>query len=192
MQAEWRILQSRIRACGNCRLRELRQGLAVPVDIGEYYGEGGILLLSERPGAHEGRAGRPMAGPSGVLLDQALVEAGLSRGEVAVDMRLRCRPPEDRLDEVPEALYACGPWTDTVITTLQPSVVVLLGRIAAPLVHGPVAPVGRYRGVCRTSDDVTYITTYHPAHALRQPNTERLIIKDLTLAKELRDETLAT
>ena len=161
----------------------------MPVDIGERYDEGGILLLSERPGAHEGRAGRPLAGPSGTLLGQALVAAGLSREEVAVDNRLRCRPPEDRLDEVPEALYACGPWTETVIATLKPSVVVLLGRIAAQLVHGPLATVGRYRGVCRTSGGVTYITTYHPAHALRQPNTERLITRDFILAKELRDNT---
>lgn len=181
-----RLLQSRIRACDRCRLRHLRTGMAVPVDVGADYSEGGILLLSERPGAAEGASGRPMVGAAGQLLDILLLEAGLRRSEVAVDNRLRCRPPEDRTDEVPEGLFACGDWTDQTVATLRPSVVVLLGKVAAQLVHGPDASVGRYRGTCRTTGDgVTWLVTYHPAHALRQHRVQGLIVEDLRLAKEM-------
>src|SRR3989440_9881822 len=43
-----------------------------------------ILFVGEQPGDREDRAGHPFVGPAGMLLDRALVEAGIDRGEVYV------------------------------------------------------------------------------------------------------------
>src|SRR4029450_14001372 len=52
------------------------------------FGEGspraGIVLVGERPGHAEDRAGWPFVGPAGRLLDEALSEAGLDRRHLYV------------------------------------------------------------------------------------------------------------
>ncbi len=187
-RAEVALLQSRVRTCTACRLCTLRQGFAVPVDVGERYEPGGVLLLSERPGSAEGNSGVPMKGGSGQLLDRLLRRAGMPRQEVAISNRLRCRPPEDRTDEVPEALFACQRNTEDELKVLQPGVVVLMGKVAMQLIFGPDIYAGQFRRVARQKDGVTYLGTYHPAHALRHKRVAILIEADLVLARELRDE----
>ena len=41
-----------------------------------------IAFVGEQPGDQEDLQGRPFVGPAGKLLDRALAEAGLDRGEV--------------------------------------------------------------------------------------------------------------
>src|SRR5574342_1026198 len=52
------------------------------------FGEGGrhlrIMFVGEQPGDEEDRQGRPFVGPAGRLLDRALGEAGVARGEAYV------------------------------------------------------------------------------------------------------------
>src|SRR5947207_14164452 len=52
------------------------------------FGEGSahakVLMLGEQPGHEEDLAGRPFVGPAGKLLDRALAEAGIDRGDVYV------------------------------------------------------------------------------------------------------------
>ena len=150
------------------------------------------MLNAERPNAQDAEAQVPMYGNAGQLLNRLLHRADIDRAECVISNRVRCRPPEDRLDEVPEALFACDYWTEQEITRLRPGVVVLVGAIAIQGVFGPDAKVGRFRHRAREhgAHGVTYVATYHPAHALRHRNVERLIVGDLELAKELRDGRL--
>src|SRR5882757_4670372 len=50
------------------------------------FGEGAkgakLMLLGEQPGDQEDFAGKPFVGPAGKILDRALEEAGIDRGEV--------------------------------------------------------------------------------------------------------------
>src|SRR5262245_22659473 len=52
------------------------------------FGEGGpdapVLLVGEQPGDEEDKLGRPFVGPAGRLLDAALAEAGIDRGDAYV------------------------------------------------------------------------------------------------------------
>lgn len=41
-----------------------------------------IFMVGEQPGDQEDLAGRPFVGPAGTLLDRALLEAGVDRGDV--------------------------------------------------------------------------------------------------------------
>lgn len=183
------MLRAGILGCGDCRLRECRLGAgAVPPYVGPDYSPGGILLLSERPGPAEGDAQEPMVGRAGALLNRLLFRADLDRQEVAISNKIRCRPPEDRLDEVPEALFACDTWTRKEVETLLPSVCVLLGGVAIQGVYGPDTKVGQVRRKPRVvASGLVYVPTYNPAHALRNRQVEDLIVEDLALAKELRD-----
>src|SRR5690349_12112299 len=49
------------------------------------FGEGAvgasIMLVGEQPGDQEDREGRPFVGPAGRILDDALAEAGIDRGQ---------------------------------------------------------------------------------------------------------------
>jgi uracil-DNA glycosylase family 4 len=42
------------------------------------------MFVGEQPGDREDREGRPFVGPAGLLLDKALVEAGLDRKRIYV------------------------------------------------------------------------------------------------------------
>jgi DNA polymerase len=48
-----------------------------------------IMLVGERPGDQEDRAGRPFVGPKGRLLDAASREAGIERSRVYVTNAVR-------------------------------------------------------------------------------------------------------
>ncbi|MEU5995803.1 uracil-DNA glycosylase family protein, partial [Spirillospora sp. NPDC047418] len=52
------------------------------------FGEGGpggrVVLIGEQPGDQEDRKGRPFVGPAGRVLDRALEEAGIERGDVYI------------------------------------------------------------------------------------------------------------
>ena len=43
-----------------------------------------LMLVGEQPGDQEDRQGEPFVGPAGILLDRALVEAGIERGDAYV------------------------------------------------------------------------------------------------------------
>jgi hypothetical protein len=43
-----------------------------------------MMIVGEQPGDQENRAGRPFVGPAGKLLQAALDEAGIDRGEAYV------------------------------------------------------------------------------------------------------------
>src|SRR5919199_1286352 len=98
------------------------------------FGEGaesaGLMLVGEQPGDREDLAGRPFVGPAGRLLNQALEEAGIDRGQVYVTnavkhfkweargkRRIHKRPSAEHVD-------ACRPWLEAEIATVRPEVVV--------------------------------------------------------------------
>lgn len=158
---------------------------------GKNYQPGGLAIWAEAPGADEDRTGLPMLGRAGKLLDSCLAQAGLSRDDVLILNRVRCRPPRNRIQDYPDALIACDEWSEKELDIYNPSVAVLAGNTAMRAVLGPSVNITAVRGTCRqTSEDFAYgkriyIPTFHPAAALRNPELTADIINDLRLAKEL-------
>lgn len=70
-------------AVSGCRGCELWQAATQAV-FGEGREVARIMLVGEQPGDREDRAGEPFVGPAGRILDDALVEAGIDRGDVYV------------------------------------------------------------------------------------------------------------
>lgn len=70
-------------AAGGCRGCELYRN-AERIVFGAGPATARLVLVGEQPGDQEDRAGEPFVGPAGRLLDRALEEAGIDRGEVYV------------------------------------------------------------------------------------------------------------
>lgn len=189
-------LASQIYTCTNCPLHEYRT-VAVPAEVGTLYEPGGIALIAEAPGANEDATGRPMVGRAGDVLNRCLEKAGLVRSELLIMNRVRCRPPRNNLKDFPEALEACDEWTIKEIEAYSPAVVVAMGRTALSVVFGAQSKVGETAGTLRATgagfsyrvkDDsgvLIWVSTYHPAAALRRREVEAVIVEHLGLAREV-------
>src|SRR6201982_3584415 len=73
-------LREAIRACRAC---DLWKGATQPV-LGEGARTAGLMLVGEQPGDREDIEGHPFVGPAGRILDQALEQAEIERGDAYV------------------------------------------------------------------------------------------------------------
>ena len=184
-------LATAIRACERCPLSGLRTGLAVPADMGAHYG--GLAIMGEAPGAQEDAVGKPFVGPAGRILAGLLADVGLSRNDILILNRVRCRPPRNDLKSHPEAVEACDQWTKAELEAYNPAVVICVGATAIGSIFGAKATVGEVRGTVRSTGPTfeygsrLWVPTYHPASLLpyRRPQNRPLVVADLMLAKEL-------
>src|SRR5437868_6926141 len=72
-----KAIAEQIQGCRRCDLwRMATQGVA-----GEGPAHAPMMLVGEQPGDQEDLAGKPFVGPAGGVLDRALAEAGVPRGE---------------------------------------------------------------------------------------------------------------
>ena len=89
-----------------------------------------LLFVGEAPGANEDEAGEPFVGRSGDVLDDALRAAGLDRADVRITNCVRCRPPDNR-DPRADELDNCRAFLDHEVDSVDPEVVVPLGKVPA-------------------------------------------------------------
>lgn len=141
------------------------------------FGEGPhapVMLVGEQPGDREDQAGRPFVGPAGALLNAALEEAGIARGEVYVTNAVKHFKWEPRgkrrIHKKPNAaeITACRPWLMAEINLIQPKVIVCLGATAAQALLGKDFRVSRQRGELLPSPfGGQILATVHPSSLLR-------------------------
>lgn len=170
--------------CIKCPLSQTRN----KVVWGTGHVPGKIMLVGEAPGYYEDQSGSPFVGKAGKHLDGLLAKAGISRDDVYITNRVKCRPPQNR-DPMPKEREACFDWLTAEIEVVQPRAVLLLGRTAATMAF-PGAVMRDIRGVLRSmtvgGHTAAFMATYHPAAALRQGEIiDRLIIEDLEYVKGL-------
>ncbi len=168
-----------VRSCTRCRLHETRTQ-AVP---GEGSPDTEVMFVGEGPGFHEDRQGRPFVGRAGELLARHLASIGWRRDDVFITNVVKCRPPENR-DPEPDEIAACLPYLRRQLETLDPALVVTLGRHSM----GRFVPDGRIsrdHGTLRPVDPSTgaeaalVYPMFHPAAALRSPDVARLSEEDI-------------
>ena len=138
-----------------------------------------MMLVGEQPGDKEDLAGKPFVGPAGKILDRALEEAGIERGEVYVTNTVKHFKWEPRgkrrIHKKPNAveIAACRPWLDAEIAVLKPKVVVCLGTTAAQALLGRDFRVTQHRGEFVNSPLAPFVmATVHPSSILRAPDDE--------------------
>jgi DNA polymerase len=183
--ADWEGLRAQVRACTRCGLHRGRtQAVFASGDPAARW-----MVVGEAPGADEDRLGEPFVGRAGQLLNAMLAAIGLPRPTVFVANMLKCRPPQNR-DPRPEELAACRPYLERQLELLRPTLLLVVGRIAAQNLLGTEAPLGRLRGRVHAVGGLNLpaIVTYHPAYLLRSPSDKRKAWEDLKLARRVFGE----
>jgi uracil-DNA glycosylase family protein len=154
-----------------------------------------MMLVGESPGDVEDKAGRIFVGPAGRLLDRALVEAGIDRGDVYLTnavKHFRFEPRgKRRIHKTPSVgqIVACSPWLRAEQAIVRPSLVVVLGAIAARALLGTGFRVTQHRGeAVELPDGTPAIATVHPSAVVRSDEFRRdfaLFVDDLKAAVAL-------
>lgn len=166
-------LRERARACRDCPL----WASATQTVFGEGSPRARILLVGEQPGDVEDREGHPFVGPAGRLLDAALKEAGIPRGDVYVTNAVKHFKWEPRgkrrLHKTPaqREIDACAQWLEREIQAVRPRLIVALGATAAKALLGPRFRITRSRGQVQSREGLAdVIATFHPSFLLRVRN----------------------
>ncbi len=163
-----------IATCQQCDLHSSRK-MSVP---GEGPADAQIMLIGEGPGFYENEQGRPFVGSAGNFLNELLARAGLTRGEVFITNVVKCRPPGNR-DPLPEELAACRDYLESQIATINPRVIVTLGRFSMAMFF-PLARIGSVHGQPARVNNRLVVPMYHPAAALHQPALKSTVERDFT------------
>jgi DNA polymerase len=166
-------------AVGDCRACDLYEGATQAV-MGEGAARASVMLVGEQPGDREDREGHPFVGPAGRVLDRALEEAGIGRGDayitnVVKHFRYKSRGKR-RIHQRPDRwqVTACMPWLNAEIELVKPEAVVLLGATAAQALLGSGVRIGRDRGKPMDSSLAELVTiTAHPSSILRAEDDEQ-------------------
>jgi uracil-DNA glycosylase len=163
-----------------------------------------VVLVGEVPGDQEDKKGAPFVGPAGRLLDRALVEAGIDRGDAYVTNAVKHfkfkqdAPGKRRIHQTPDAveIAACRPWLVAEFALLDPTVVVSLGAVAGKALLGPSFRVTKQRGVrmprpaigdLPARDDRFIVATLHPSAVIRADDREAVyagFLADLKVAAQ--------
>jgi DNA polymerase len=137
-----------------------------------------IMLVGEQPGDQEDLAGHPFVGPAGKVLDQALIDAGIDRGEVYVTNAVKHFRFEERgkrrIHKKPSGghVSACRPWLEAEIEQVKPETIVCLGATAALSLVGRDVRVTEDRGKWMPTQWAgRLMVAIHPSALLRLPET---------------------
>jgi DNA polymerase len=183
-RAALEAIANEVRVCERCRLSRTRTH-AVP---GEGDPDTEVVFVGEGPGQNEDRLGRPFVGAAGDLLEELIGLVGWNRDEVFITNVVKCRPPGNR-DPEPDEMAACRPYLVRQLETLDPAVVVTLGRFSLQTFM-PGDSISRVHGTARAVDpatgarEATGFAMYHPAAALRQASLHETMQRDMAAIPE--------
>jgi DNA polymerase len=177
------VLEAEATGCVKCGLSQSRTQVV--------FGRGSpateLVVVGEAPGREEDRTGLPFVGPAGKLLDLLLLSVGFEREQVYICNVLKCRPPRNR-DPRPEEVATCSPYLHGQLDTIQPRVLLAVGKFAAQMLTGTESSIGRLRGAVHEYRGIPVVATYHPAYLLRSPQATRKTWQDLQLMRQVLDE----
>lgn len=165
-------LEEQVRTCPRCELCRSRTH-AVP-GAGRYDAE--VMFIGEAPGMNEDKRGLPFVGNAGKFLDEMLATIGWQRDDVYVTNVVKCRPPGNR-DPLPDEIEACQIYLDTQLETINPTMVVTLGRFSMARWFKNER-ISRIHGRPREADGRVIVPLYHPAAALHQPSLRAVLEED--------------
>jgi uracil-DNA glycosylase family 4 len=168
-----------VSVCERCMLHHSRK-LAVP---GEGPADADIMFIGEGPGFHENEQGRPFVGAAGKYLDELLAKIGMQRKDVFICNVVKCRPPNNR-DPLPDELAACSDYLERQIQTINPKVIVTLGRYSMARFL-PNAKISDVHGQSFRIKARLVVPMFHPAAALHQPSLKTSVERDFAKLPEL-------
>jgi probable DNA metabolism protein len=155
-----------------------------------------VAFVGEQPGDQEDLAGKPFIGPAGQLLNRAMEEAGIDRGETYVTnavKNFKFRPVgKRRIHQSPTTgeVKHYRWWLERELEFVHPHIVVALGATATLAMAGKPIPVMKNRGPAQFGAFRGFITV-HPSSLLRQPDDAareaayRAFVADLKQVRKL-------
>jgi len=171
-------LYERSRTCTKCRLASTRTNFV----FGEGNPDARLVVIGEAPGADEDALGRPFVGRSGQLLDKILQAVQFRREEVFICNIIKCRPPPNR-NPLQDEIACCMPWLLDQLDLINPSMLLLLGKVAANTILQNTLSLGAMRGKIIRWKQFDCVVTYHPAALLRNPNWKRGCWEDVQIMR---------
>lgn len=165
-------IAAEVRVCPKCELARTRTN-AVP---GAGNPDARVMFIGEGPGWHEDQQGLPFVGAAGKFLNELLALAGLSRESVFITNVVKCRPPGNR-DPMPDEIAACAPYLDRQLASIDPEVVVTLGRFSMARWF-PGERISKIHGQPKKDGRRLIVPMYHPAAALHQTALRGAIEED--------------
>jgi len=146
-----------------------------------------LLFVGEGPGATEDEQGEPFVGRSGDVLDEGLRDVGLDRNDVRITNCVRCRPPENR-DPTLDELENCRVYLNREISTVDPELVVTLGKV--PSEHllgrsvGVTSEAGEIHETVVDGESRRVLVCVHPAAPLYDPSQRETFERALQVGAE--------
>jgi uracil-DNA glycosylase len=182
-------LYREVAECRKCPLHETRTKAV----FGAGNADADLMFVGEAPGAEEDRQGLPFIGRAGQLLNEMLVEIGLSREDVFICNVLKSRPPGNR-DPQPDEIKACEPYLWEQVRLIEPRVVCTLGNFATKLLSGSQTGITKVRGTPQVHQlgvrTVYLLPLFHPAAALRTPSVKQILREDFATIPALLERPL--
>ncbi|MDP3763509.1 MAG: uracil-DNA glycosylase [bacterium] len=143
-----------------------------------------LVFVCEMPGDDEEREGKPLTGHKEKLLNQLLKTLGVNKKKVYITNVVKY-VPRGKIP-TPKEIKSYVPFLKEELKTINPQIVVTLGNMALngigmrqPLdnVHGRTFNLGSYE----------LLPTFHPDHALKDPQVKTLLESDFSRLKKLID-----
>ncbi|MDD5286798.1 MAG: uracil-DNA glycosylase [Desulfuromonadaceae bacterium] len=148
--------------CQRCKLGATRKNLVF--GVGNPHAR--LVFVGEGPGADEDEKGEPFVGRAGGVLNRLIVAMGLKREDVYICNIVKCRPPGNR-DPEQDEVAACSPFLLRQLRSINPEVIVTLGKPASHTLLGCKEPISKLRGKFRDFHGIPLMPTYHPSYLLR-------------------------
>ena len=126
-------------------------------------------------------------GKAGGLLDQMLHSIGMDEEKVYIANVLKCRPPNNR-DPAIEEISQCSAYLTQQINSIQPSMILALGRFAGQFLLNQQLPLNQLRKKIHNYKNIPFIVSYHPAYLLRNPADKKKAYVDLITVKKFLEE----
>ncbi len=161
--------------CRRCKLCATRKNIV----FGVGNPNADLMFVGEAPGADEDEQGEPFVGKAGQLLTRIIETMfDLTREQVYIANIIKCRPPGNR-DPEPDEVQQCEPFLFQQIETVQPKIIVALGRCAAQTLLRSEVPISRLRGQFFDYRGRLLLPTFHPSYLLRTPSKKREVFVDM-------------
>lgn len=162
-------IQTEIGNCERCKLCKARKTIV----FGEGDPEADIMFIGEGPGADEDEQGRPFVGRAGKELTRWIeLGMGLERAQVYIGNIVKCRPPNNR-DPEKDEVAACIGFIKKQIQSVNPKVIVLLGRVPMGHILGERTGITKVHGDWYDYEGIPTMPVFHPSYVLRPPQNEK-------------------
>ena len=181
MPNELKELEEICKTCSLCDLSKTRTNVV----FGEGNPKAKLMFIGEAPGEMEDKTGRPFVGRAGQLLTKIINSVlELDRKDVYIANIVKCRPPNNRVPTIEEAL-TCRPYLLKQIDIINPKILVCLGKTAFMYLMDLDTPISKVRGQIFEYKGKKVIPTFHPSYLLRNPSAKKEAYKDFLLIKSM-------